>query len=51
VEYVAAQKIGPETVTYVGNIFKYYVAYRLVMEAREAKEEAAKEGAKELATR
>jgi len=32
VEYVAAEKIGAETVTYVSNIFKYYVAYRLIME-------------------
>ena len=28
VEYVAADKIGQETVTYVANIYKYYVAYR-----------------------
>jgi len=40
VEYVAAQKIGAETVTYVGNIFKYYVAYRLLLEDREEKEKA-----------
>jgi membrane-bound lytic murein transglycosylase MltF len=32
VEYVAAEKVGPETVTYVSNIYKYYVAYRLVLE-------------------
>ena len=31
VEYVAAEKIGPETVTYVGNIYKYYIAYKLVL--------------------
>ena len=30
VEYVAAEKIGQETVTYVSNIYKYYIAYRLV---------------------
>jgi membrane-bound lytic murein transglycosylase MltF len=30
VERVAAQKIGRETVTYVSNIYKYYVAYQLV---------------------
>ncbi len=40
VEYVAAEKIGPETVTYVGNIYKYYIAYRLIMEAQTAKREA-----------
>jgi membrane-bound lytic murein transglycosylase MltF len=32
VELVAAEKIGRATVTYVGNIFKYYVAYSLVVE-------------------
>lgn len=30
VEQVAAERIGPETVTYVNNIYKYYVAYKLV---------------------
>jgi membrane-bound lytic murein transglycosylase MltF len=34
VEYVVARKIGRETVRYVGNIFKYYVAYRLAFEQR-----------------
>jgi hypothetical protein len=33
VEYVAAEKIGAETVTYVANIYKYYIAYKLIMEA------------------
>ena len=37
VEYVAAEKIGAETVTYVSNIFKYYVAYRLIMEQKAEK--------------
>ncbi|AHE49733.1 Slt family transglycosylase [Aeromonas hydrophila 4AK4] len=40
VEYVAAEKIGPETVTYVGNIYKYYIAYKLVMEQLQLKEQA-----------
>jgi membrane-bound lytic murein transglycosylase MltF len=40
VEYVAAERIGAETVTYVSNIYKYYIAYRLIMEARTEKEEA-----------
>jgi hypothetical protein len=40
VEYVAAEKVGPETVTYVSNIYKYYIAYRLLMEARAEKERA-----------
>jgi len=30
VEMVAAAKIGMETVTYVANIYKYYIAYKLV---------------------
>ena len=30
VERVAAEKIGRETVTYVSNIYKYYVSYLLV---------------------
>jgi len=47
VELVAAQKIGRETVTYVSNIYKYYIAYKLVqqeyIERREAKEEFQKQ--------
>ena len=39
VELVIAQQIGTETTTYVRNIYKYYVAYRLTLDA---KEEAAK---------
>jgi membrane-bound lytic murein transglycosylase MltF len=41
VEYVAAEKIGAETVTYVSNIYKYYIAYHLIMEARAEREQAA----------
>jgi membrane-bound lytic murein transglycosylase MltF len=41
VEYVAAEKIGAETVTYVSNIYKYYIAYHLIMDAKAAREEAA----------
>jgi len=33
VEIVTAEKIGMETTTYVRNIFKYYVAYRLTTDA------------------
>jgi membrane-bound lytic murein transglycosylase MltF len=40
VEYVAAEKIGQETVTYVSNIYKYYIAYRLLMDSRAAEQEA-----------
>ena len=35
VELIAARKIGRETVRYVRNIFKYYVAYRLAFEDHE----------------
>lgn len=40
VEYLAAERIGAETVTYVSNIYKYYIAYRLIMDevARKAKD-------------
>ena len=34
VEIVAAKKIGRETVQYVSNIYKYYVAYRLTRDTR-----------------
>jgi membrane-bound lytic murein transglycosylase MltF len=40
VEYVAAEKVGQETVTYVSNIYKYYISYRLIMESRAAQKEA-----------
>jgi membrane-bound lytic murein transglycosylase MltF len=35
VEQIASERIGRETVTYVSNIYKYYVAYRLISEERE----------------
>lgn len=34
VEYVAAEKVGQETVTYVRNIYKYYIAYQMVLESQ-----------------
>lgn len=34
VEIVAAKKIGRETVQYVSNIYKYYIAYRLARDKR-----------------
>ena len=40
VERVASERIGRETVTYVSNIFKYYVAYRLLAEQQERREAA-----------
>jgi membrane-bound lytic murein transglycosylase MltF len=36
VEIVTAREIGLETTTYVRNIYKYYVAYRLQLDAMEA---------------
>ena len=39
-ERVASERIGRETVTYVSNIYKYYIAYRLMMEQRQRREEA-----------
>ena len=40
VEQVAAERIGRETVQYVGNILKYYVVYRRVAELQARKERA-----------
>jgi membrane-bound lytic murein transglycosylase MltF len=40
VEIVTAKKIGIETTTYVRNIYKYYVAYKLMEETREAGQKA-----------
>ena len=37
VEVVAAKRIGRETVQYVSNIFKYYLAYRLIVDEEELK--------------
>jgi len=37
VEQIASERIGRETVTYVSNIYKYYLAYTLVVEERERK--------------
>ncbi len=40
VELIAAEKIGRETVQYVSNIYKYYVAYTLIIEDEEARRKA-----------
>jgi membrane-bound lytic murein transglycosylase MltF len=40
VERVAAARVGQETVEYVRNIYKYYVAYKLIKEADMAKRAA-----------
>ncbi len=46
VERIASERIGRETVQYVGNIYKYYVAYRLILD-REAARAKAKAAVKE----
>jgi len=38
VEVVAAREIGRETVQYVSNIYKYYIAYRRLVDQQEKKE-------------
>jgi membrane-bound lytic murein transglycosylase MltF len=40
VEIVTAEKVGLETTTYVRNIYKYYVAYKLTLDSIAAKEKA-----------
>jgi membrane-bound lytic murein transglycosylase MltF len=49
VELLAAEQIGRETVQYVSNIYKYYVAYRLVLE-RATERDAARTKAEAAAT-
>ena len=40
VEHVVAQKVGREPVQYVGNIYKYYIAYSLLDRQRKLREAA-----------
>ena len=40
VEFVVSEKVGRETVTYVANIYKYYIAYKLVVEEEEERRKA-----------
>ena len=40
VEIVVAQNIGTETTTYVRNIYKFYVAYKLTLDAQELARQA-----------
>jgi membrane-bound lytic murein transglycosylase MltF len=40
VEQIASERIGRETVTYVSNIYKYYVAYKLLAEERDRRKAA-----------
>ena len=37
---VTAEKVGIETTTYVRNIFKYYTAYRLMLDLEETQKKA-----------
>lgn len=45
VEFIASEKIGRETVQYVSNIYKYYLAYQMIEEER-AEREKTKESLK-----
>jgi hypothetical protein len=38
VELVAAAKVGMETVTYIANIYKYYVAFKLLAVKQEERD-------------
>jgi membrane-bound lytic murein transglycosylase MltF len=40
VELIAAESIGRETVQYVANIYKYYLAYQMAVEHAQEKENA-----------
>ena len=40
VEHIASERIGRETVQYVSNIYKYYVAYTLILNQREQRDAA-----------
>jgi membrane-bound lytic murein transglycosylase MltF len=40
VERIASERIGRETVTYVSNIYKYYVAYKLIASENERRKAA-----------
>ena len=46
VERIASERIGRETVTYVSNIYKYYITYRLLNDQRERRAAAKAEIAK-----
>jgi membrane-bound lytic murein transglycosylase MltF len=40
VERVTSERIGRETVQYVGNIYKYYIAYKLVVDRNQTRARA-----------
>ncbi len=39
-ELIAAKRIGRETVTYVANIYKYYLAYQMMIQQSQARAQA-----------
>jgi membrane-bound lytic murein transglycosylase MltF len=43
VELIAAEKVGRETVQYVSNIYKYYLAYKMFMEQAQERRKAKSE--------
>ncbi|MFT5140130.1 MAG: membrane-bound lytic murein transglycosylase MltF [Lysobacterales bacterium] len=43
VELIAAKEIGRETVQYVSNIYKYYIAYRLISDKQQQRDASQKE--------
>jgi membrane-bound lytic murein transglycosylase MltF len=47
VERVASERIGRETVTYVSNIYKYYITYRLIADQMNRREAARSQVRKE----
>jgi membrane-bound lytic murein transglycosylase MltF len=49
VELIAAERIGHETVEYVSNIYKYYIAYKLITEDEEERRKTIR-GAEETVT-
>ncbi len=48
VEIIASEKIGRETVTYVSNIYKYYLAYQLVVEQQKERDQAREKARSEV---
>jgi membrane-bound lytic murein transglycosylase MltF len=46
VERIASERIGRETVTYVSNIYKYYITYRLIAEQMKLRDAAKGTGKK-----
>lgn len=50
VELIASREIGRETVQYVGNIYKYYLAYKMVTE-QDARRQAARQSSASRASK